>query len=329
MNIHFITTRPYSDKKNKDDLDRLDHFLYEAQQGQIDGWSARKTFEPGDLAIFYFAQPKMTLEAVAYVDSDPYVEEIDSWADFSNPVFCDFSPALILDNEVPIKDVIAREPIIAEWWKTKSYQGIRRIDEDVALVLLQGIVENNPNDLEALDTLINYLSTVTTGTPPQPAATTAPTPVSPTKAQPKAQAKKKKWTSRDFMRLSWLEFEVLVAELFSHMHKNATVELTAATADHGVDVIITDNKTRDAQIVQCKRFRPDNKVSSVDMQKFAGAMKKFNATRGYFVTSSSFNPYALKFVDGMDDIELIEGKKLVRMINKDDKIPSRDEFRRK
>ena len=131
---------------------------------------------------------------------------------------------------------------------------------------------------------------------------------------------------RDFMHLSWVEFEVLIAELFSHIHAESTVELTAVRADHGVDVIITDNNTRNVQIVQCKRYRRDNKVSSVDMQKFAGAMKKFKATRGYFVTSSSFNTYALDFVDGMDDIELIEGKQLVRMINNDDRMPSRKVF---
>ncbi|MFN2141035.1 MAG: restriction endonuclease [Candidatus Promineifilaceae bacterium] len=104
------------------------------------------------------------------------------------------------------------------------------------------------------------------------------------------------------------------------------VELTPVRGDLGVDVFITDEKTGQVQIVQCKRFRRDIKVSSVDMQKFAGAMKKFKATKGYFVTSSSFNPFALPFVEGMDDIELIDGKRLVKMINDTASFPSPDEF---
>jgi len=58
-NIHFITYRPYSDKRFKEDLDRYEDFLEAGlEEGRIDGWSARKTFEPGDLAIFYFANRK-------------------------------------------------------------------------------------------------------------------------------------------------------------------------------------------------------------------------------------------------------------------------------
>jgi restriction endonuclease Mrr len=117
-----------------------------------------------------------------------------------------------------------------------------------------------------------------------------------------------------------------VGPLFSILNDQMLVELRAVRGDLGVDVFITDEKTGQVQIVQCKRFRRDIKVSSVDMQKFAGAMKKFKATKGYFVTSSSFNPFALHFVEGMDDIELIDGKRLVKMINDTASFPSPDEF---
>ncbi len=260
----------------------------------------------------------------------PYIEEIDSWADFSNSVFCDYSPTLILENETPIKEVIARQPLIAQWWKTKPYQSIRRIDTNIALALLQGIVDINPNDLEHLGILIEALSSDTQRPPTRPVSKGAnkPPPAQSAKIKPKALVKKKRWMSHRSMRLSWVQFEELVAEVFSHIHTNSTVKLTASRADQGVDVFITDDKAGTVQIVQCKRFRPDSRVSSVDMQKFAGAMKKFKAKKGYFVTSSSFNRYALEYIEGMDDIELIDNKKLVRMINDDDLIPSREEFQR-
>ena len=88
MATQFITSRPYSDQRFKDRLDQIENFRSD-HDGRIDGWSANKTFQPDDLAIFYFALPLMTIEAVAIVDSDPYVEEINSWADFSNPIFAD------------------------------------------------------------------------------------------------------------------------------------------------------------------------------------------------------------------------------------------------
>ncbi len=43
MDIHFITTRPYSDKRYKEDLDRYEDFRMYGKQGRIDGWSARRT----------------------------------------------------------------------------------------------------------------------------------------------------------------------------------------------------------------------------------------------------------------------------------------------
>ena len=130
------------------------------------------------------------------------------------------------------------------------------------------------------------------------------------------------------MQLPWRQFEQLIAELFSHTNKNATVELGPGRADQGVDVFITDNTTGEVQIVQCKRFR-NNKVSSVDIQKFAGSMLKFQTTKAYFVTTSSFNTYALDFAHDIPNLELIEYKQLLKMLNADHLILSRTEFQSK
>jgi hypothetical protein len=320
MNFHFITYRPYTNDRKKDKLDRYKHFLSN-NKGRIEEWSARKTFAPGDLAFFYFGQPLMTLAAVAYVDSDPYVKEMGRWADFSNPVFCDYAPARILKEAVPIKETFARQPKLAKWWKSRPYQSIRRIEPDIAIALLQGIVRGSPADGDFLDPLIQGLIEGDSDTKPT-AQSAAPAASSKTNAP----TKKKNWTYSDLMSLTWEQFEALTADLFSHRHQNAVVRLTAGRADQGVDVFITDPKTQEVEIVQCKRYRRKSKVSSIDMQKFAGAMKKFKARRGYFVTSSSFNAFALTYVEDMDDIELIEGKSLLALINADPLIPPRAEF---
>jgi HJR/Mrr/RecB family endonuclease len=328
MQIHFVTSRPYSDKQNKDFLDRIDEFSdrYLEDGGKIYGWSARKNYQPGDLAIFYFAQPLMTIEAVAYVDSDPYVNESGRPADISNPVFCDYAPAWILAKELPIKEVIARQPKIAQWWKTKPYQTIRRIDPEIALILLQEIANNHPEDREAVASLIEYLSAIMNVQGVNDLALAEPESAPVPQLQQRTPPTKKNWSLQNVMALKWQEFEILVGELFVTLNDKMLVELTPPRGDLGVDVLITDEKSGQVQIVQCKRFRRDVKVSSVDMQKFAGAMKKFKATKGYFVTSSSFNPFALHFVEGMDDIELIDGKRLVKMINDTASFPSPDEF---
>jgi len=328
MNCHFITTRPYRDKTHKEDLDRYEDFLYFAKNGRLDGWSANKNFQPGDLVFFYFALPLMTIEAVALVDTEPYIDERGKAADISNPIFCDFAPVLILQKEVHIKELTAANPLLATWWKSKPYRSIRMIDPAVALALLEGISTNNPKVNKALAPLVEEISRQVESPPEEPLAVQH-TPIasaSAPRAKPTTQLKKKNWTKRDFMRLTWQQFEELTAELFSHIYNNATVALTPNRADQGVDVLITDNKHNEIHIVQCKRYRPDIKVSSLDMQKFAGAMQKFKPTKAYFVTSSSFNPYALNFADGIDGLELIESKQLLKMINNDGRMPSCQEF---
>jgi hypothetical protein len=219
-------------------------------------------------------------------------------------------------------------PLLAAWWKSKPYRSIRAVDPAIALALLKGISTKNPKDKNILAPLVEKISLQVESLHEEP-LTVQHTPItrSPTPhAEPKPRPKKKNWTKRDFMRLTWQQFEELTAELFSHIYENATVDLSPGRADQGVDVFITDNKTNEFYIVQCKRYRPGVKVSSVDMQKFSGSMHKFKPTKGYFVTSSSFNSYALSFVDGIDDIELIEANKLLEMINNDDHIPSCQEF---
>ena len=58
-------------------------------------------------------------------------------------------------------------------------------------------------------------------------------------------------------------------------------------------------------------------------------MLKFQTTKAYFVTTSSFNTYALDFAHDIPNLELIEYKQLLKMLNADHLILSRTEFQSK
>ncbi len=317
MATHFITYRPNINRAEPEILDRYDDFLSWKEDGHIEGWSARKTFQPGDLVIFYMAAPLMSIVGLGVVDSDPYYEEIDDPADFKNPVFCDFEPVWFLDNRVPIKEIIKRRNL-GDWWSTKPYQSIRRIETPVAKSLVEEVVIANPNlkgELQHLDLSLPDISKVVS----RPKSLKKSSYVTPPKKQ---------WKLQDLLNLSWVEFEWLVGKVFKHKNSNAKIEVTSPTADYGVDVIITKKPFSNTEVIQCKRYRPTVKVSSPDMQKFVGAMAKFKARKGYFVTTSTFNRYAIDFAEGMN-VELIDGQQLVQMIAGIKGFPSPVEFVKK
>jgi len=54
-------------------------------------------------------------------------------------------------------------------------------------------------------------------------------------------------------------------------------------------------------------------------------MAKFQAKKGYFITTSTFNRYAIGFAEGMN-VELIDGQQLIHMIADIRGFPSPAEF---
>ena len=96
---------------------------------------------------------------------------------------------------------------------------------------------------------------------------------------------KNQWDIQDLLTLSWGQFELLVSEIFKRKNRNSKVELTPQTVDYGADEIITTGLMSKKEIVQCKRYRPEVRVSSPDMARFVGAMVKFKAKKGYFITT--------------------------------------------
>jgi HJR/Mrr/RecB family endonuclease len=176
------------------------------------------------------------------------------------------------DKLVPIKDAIDHQKLHA-WWRTRPYQNIRRIEPSIAQALVREVLGRNPK-------LAKNLQKLDFGQP-------TPFEISVTLPKVSPVAHKNEWEVQDLLDLSWQQFELLVSEIFKRRNKSSKVELTRPTVDYGADVIITTGLMSKREIVQCKRYRPGVSVSSPDMQKFVGAMAKFEAKKGYFITTSN------------------------------------------
>ena len=88
--------------------------------------------------------------------------------------------------------------------------------------------------------------------------------------------------------------------------------------DGGIDgfgYIVSDDFRTNRVAIQAKRWR--GKVSSPEIDKFRGAMDKFNAEFGIFVTTSDFTRDAIEAArTGTRVITLINGEKIVELVAK-------------
>jgi restriction system protein len=116
--------------------------------------------------------------------------------------------------------------------------------------------------------------------------------------------------------LDWEDFEHLVRQLFERLFagKGATVSVTRASKDKGVDAIVFDPTpvTGFGKIViQAKRYVNTVDVSAV--RDLYGTVINEGATKGILVTTSKFGPDAVSFAHGKP-LEFIDGANLVRLM---------------
>ncbi|WP_113911076.1 restriction endonuclease [Roseovarius dicentrarchi] len=115
-------------------------------------------------------------------------------------------------------------------------------------------------------------------------------------------------------------FEQLILDLLTAMNfGRGTVgsgKLTATGSDGGIDGIINEDALGlDAVYIQAKRYAPDNKVGRPDIQRFVGSLTGESATKGVFVTTSSFSKEACAYIDRVQQrIVLIDGSKLAQLM---------------
>lgn len=90
------------------------------------------------------------------------------------------------------------------------------------------------------------------------------------------------------------------------------------TADGGVDgVIDQDALGLDQVYVQAKRYAEGNTVGRETIQAFIGALAGVGASRGVFITTSSFTAKARDYAEGIPTrLVLIDGQRLVNLMIK-------------
>jgi restriction system protein len=83
-----------------------------------------------------------------------------------------------------------------------------------------------------------------------------------------------------------------------------------------VDGVINEDRLGlDRVYVQAKRYGPGTSVGRPDVQGFVGSLVGLGATKGVFVTTSSFSRQALDFVQHLSQrIILIDGPRLADLM---------------
>lgn len=116
-------------------------------------------------------------------------------------------------------------------------------------------------------------------------------------------------------------FERLVVRLLFAMGYGGSVEdldkaLVGRSGDGGVDGIIDqDALGLDRIYVQAKRYKEGNSVGAGDIRDFFGSLDRFKASKGIFVTASSFTNAARETAELLSKrIVLIEGLQLARLM---------------
>lgn len=116
----------------------------------------------------------------------------------------------------------------------------------------------------------------------------------------------------ELQKVHWRRFESVVVELLTAMGYGDG-EVTQSTNDEGLDGIIKEDKLGlDNIYVQAKRW--NNTVGRPEIMAFVGALEGKSASKGIFITTSSFSKGANDYVRVLPfkKVILIDGNKLAR-----------------
>jgi restriction system protein len=115
-------------------------------------------------------------------------------------------------------------------------------------------------------------------------------------------------------------FEQLVLELIVKMGyggaQGALAERTGGTGDEGFDGIVNEDVLGlDKIYLQAKRYAKDNTIGRPMIQQFAGALAGKAASKGVFITTSSFSLQAIEFAKQLPQrLILIDGERLTKLM---------------
>lgn len=109
--------------------------------------------------------------------------------------------------------------------------------------------------------------------------------------------------------------ELLVAMGYGGSRRNAAAQL-GRSGDGGVDGVINEDILGlDRVYVQAKRYGPGSSVGRPEVQAFTGSLVGLGATKGVFVTTSTFSLQAVEFAGRIPQrVILIDGKRLTELM---------------
>lgn len=122
------------------------------------------------------------------------------------------------------------------------------------------------------------------------------------------------------LAVSPLFFERLVVDLLLAMGYGSSLdsgEHLGQSNDGGVDGVIREDKLGlDTIYVQAKRYARDNSVGRPAIQAFVGSLMGFGASKGVFITTSSFSHHAIDYSKSMNNMKiiLIDGEQLATLM---------------
>jgi restriction system protein len=109
--------------------------------------------------------------------------------------------------------------------------------------------------------------------------------------------------------------DLLVAMKYGGSRKHAALQL-GRSGDGGVDGVINEDRLGlDRLYVQAKRYAKGNTVGRAEVQAFVGSLVGLGATKGVFVTTSSFSAHAREFVQHLSQrVILLDGQNLADLM---------------
>lgn len=121
------------------------------------------------------------------------------------------------------------------------------------------------------------------------------------------------------LELNPTQFEQVVLDLIRALGYGGSTEKlehTGGAGDFGIDGIVhLDRLGLDKIYLQAKRYKPENKINSRQIQEFFGALKGRHATKGIFLTTSSYQDSALQYARTVSDtLVLIDGHKIAELM---------------
>ena len=109
--------------------------------------------------------------------------------------------------------------------------------------------------------------------------------------------------------------ELLVSMGYGGSHRNTSEQL-GKSGDGGVDGVINEDVLGlDRVYVQAKRYASGNAVGRPEIQAFTGSLVGLGASKGVFVTTSTFSTQAIEFASKIPQrVILIDGRRLTELM---------------